>query len=152
LYHTLPFIDGYTWSTPEIIAGLRLKAVVDGNEILVTGNDPAVEEISAGKLLITWPLQSVMANMIFEIDECGITMRMDEKIPGDWFLDLTVDSLAKLPFEKIGKNQVDARFKEMDYSVTTEKGTFSQPGEGIVFRITPEDNLISINFSGNMNR
>lgn len=152
LYHTLPFIDGYTWSSPENIAGLRLKAVVDGNEILLAGNDPVVEETSAGKLLITWPLQSVKANLIFEMDECGITMKLEGKVPVDWFLDLTVDNQAKLPFEKIGKNQIDARFKEMDYSVTAEKGTFSQPGEGIVFRITPEDNLISINFSGNINR
>lgn len=152
LFYTLPFIDGYTWSSPENIAGLRLKAMVDGKEILLAGNDPVVEENSAGKLLISWPLQSVKANLIFEIDECGMTMKMEGKVPVDWFLDLTVDSQAKLPFEKIGKNQIDARFKEMDYSVTAEKGTFSQPGEGIVFRITPEDDLISLNFSGNINR
>jgi hypothetical protein len=147
LFFTLPFIDGYSWSSPENIAGLRLKAVVDGNEILLAGNDPVVEETSAGNLLITWPLQSVKANLIFEIDECGIAMKMEGKVPVDWFLDLTVDSQEKLPFEKIGKNHIDARFKELEYSVTAEKGTFTQPGEGIIFRISPEDNRITLRFS-----
>jgi len=149
LYHTLPFVDGFSWSSPENVAGLRLKAVVEGNEMLVMGNDPVVEETSDGKLLITWPLQSVKATMIFEIDEHGITMRMKEEIPVNWFLDLTADNQSTLPFERIGKKRIDSRFKEMDYSVTAVKGSFSQPGEGIVFRITPEDHSISINFSGN---
>lgn len=146
-YHTLPFVDGYNWSTPENRAGLRLKAVVDGNEILLSGSDPVIEESSDGKLLITWPLQTIKATMVFEIDEHGITMRMKEKASVKWFLDMTTGSQAELPFERIEKNRIDGRFKETGYSVIAVKGSFSQPGKEIIFRITPDNQRITIRFS-----
>ncbi|XHR96666.1 hypothetical protein ACFJIV_08410 [Mucilaginibacter sp. UC70_90] len=33
-------IDGYIWSKPDQIAGLRLKAMMNGKEILLAGKDP----------------------------------------------------------------------------------------------------------------
>jgi len=151
-FFTLPFIDGNTWSTSDKIAGLRLKAIVNGEEIFIEGKDPVVEKSVPGKLHISWPLKSIDGNFVLDIDEQGITMQMEKGNTVKWFLDLTASSSAELPFEIVDPGRVDCRFKEMEYSVSAAKGTFSQPGEGVIFRITPENNSIILDFSRNINR
>ncbi len=56
----------------------------------------------------------------------------------------TSANTAKLPFNEISDHQVNCSFKGMDYNVTTGKGVFSEPGNGIDFRITPEKNILSL--------
>ena len=58
-FFTLPFVDGYAWSTPGKIAGLRFKSIVDGKEVLMKGGNPAITDSIAGKLQISWPLESL---------------------------------------------------------------------------------------------
>jgi hypothetical protein len=129
-----------------------LKAIVNGEEILIEGKDPVVEKSESGKLHISWPLKSIDGNLVLDINEQGITMQMEKGNTLKWFLDLTASSGAELPFEIVDSGRVDCRFKEMEYSVSAAKGTFSQPGEGIIFRITPENNSIILDFSRNISR
>ncbi|MDD4192193.1 MAG: hypothetical protein PHI28_12735 [Mangrovibacterium sp.] len=39
VFFTLSFVDGHRWSAPAQIAGLRLKAVTNGKEVLAEGGD-----------------------------------------------------------------------------------------------------------------
>ena len=145
-FFTLPFVDGYIWSVADTIAGLRFKTIVNGKEVLMEGGDPIVSDSVEGKLHITWPLKSIPGTLVIDLNEKQITMKVEGGKSNNWFLDLTTADSVKLPFKKIIPSQVDCEFDGMKYSVKAEKGSFSKPDDGTVFRITPQDNNISLNF------
>ncbi len=146
-FFTLPIVDGYIWSTPEKIAGLRFKAVLDGKESLLEGGDPKVTNPAPGKLQITWPLKSIKGNLTMDIDEQQIAMKIEGNNSLNWFLDLTTSEKATLPFQKLIPSRIDCQFERMNYSITATKGFFSKPGNGAVFRITPEKNILILNLA-----
>lgn len=147
-FFTLPFIDGYRWSAKDKIAGLRFKAIVNGEEVLLEGGDPVMQDDVPGKLHISWPLKSFKGSLVIDIDEKQIKMQVTGERPINWFLDLSAASAASLPFKKISPSRIDCRFEEMDYPVVAAKGSFSEPGNGEIFRITPAMNTIVLNLTG----
>ena len=64
--------------------------------------------------------------------------------PLDWFLDLTTEETAKLPFEEITARQIRCRFKGATYGISLGPGRFSRPGRGIVFRMAPEKDRLTL--------
>ncbi|MGV8091429.1 MAG: hypothetical protein AB2L24_06120 [Mangrovibacterium sp.] len=147
-FFTLPFVDGHRWSSPGEIAGLRLKAVINGKEVLVEGEDPVVSSTAPGTLHISWPLKSFKGTLIMDLDERQIRMKMEGAGSENWFLDLTTDAGAGLPFQQTSASRVDCRFEGMNYRVTASKGFFSKPSGRVVFRITPRENTIVLNLTG----
>jgi hypothetical protein len=141
-FFTLPFVDGYIWSTPENIAGLRFKALLDGKEILLEGGNPIVTNPVPGKLHISWPLKSFDANLVIEMDERQIAIKTVGRDTEDWFLDLTSAEGKELPFNKINSTKVTSEFEGINYTVSAKAGTFSKPNDNIDFRISPEKNTI----------
>lgn len=137
-FFTLPIVDGYVWSTPDKIAGLRFKAVIGGKEALLEGGEPTVTSPTPGKLHISWPLKSVDGALVFDIDEQQIGIKMEGNSPTTWFLDLTASEKAALPFREIGPMRIGCQFEGMGYSIRALKGNFSNPGNGTVFRISPD--------------
>ncbi len=150
-FYTLPFVDGNIWSSPEKIAGLRFKAIVNGKEISIEGKDPIVSDSIPGKLHILWPLKTIDGVLIMDIDERGIAMQMKGKKPINWFLDLTTADNVNLPFKKYTSSRIDCQFKGLDYSITATKGSFSKPGDGVAFRMTPKKNTLMLNLSRSQN-
>ena len=150
-FYTLPFIDGYT-AAPDKIAGLQLKAVIDGKEISVVGKDPVVDGSEKGKLRISWPLQSFDGTLVIDLDEQKTGIKLESKNSENWFFDLAIADNAVSHIKAVLPQKIDCGFKGMNYSVTAIKGMFSTPGEGIIFRITPENNSVILDFSRNYNR
>lgn len=148
-FYTLPFVDGYNWSSADKIAGLWFKAIVDGTEKLIEGGNPVVTDSIQGKLIISWPVNMLDASLIIEFDEEETKIKMEGNKSITWFLDLTTDTRAELPFEKITPNKIECRFKGMDYNIFSSKGTISQVDEGNILRITPEENTIKLRFAQN---
>jgi hypothetical protein len=146
-FFTLPVVDGYLWSTPKKIAGLRFKAVVNGKESLLEGGDPTITNPTPGKLHISWPLKSVVGTLIIDVDEHQIEMRIEGNNSANWFLDLTTSDNAKLPFQKISSSRIDCQFEGMSYFIGAAKGSFEKPVEDIIFRIKPEKNTLRLNLS-----
>jgi hypothetical protein len=144
--YTLPFIDGYT-KTDDKIDGLRLKAVVNGKEIEVLGKDPVIDDSEKGKLRISWPLQSFEGTLAIKLEEQKMEIKLESKNSVDWFFDLGIADNAASHLTTIAPQKIDCQFKEMTYSVTAEKGSFSQPGNGIIFRISPDKNSLILDFS-----
>ncbi len=141
-FFTLPVVDGYLWSTAEKLAGLRLKARVDGKEILLQGGDPVITSPSDGLLHITWPLTSCPGVLVMDLFEEGlIVMDMEGAGRLKWFLDLTAKDNASLPFTKIAIERIDCRFKGLNYSLFAYQGFFTKE-DGVVFRITPKDDRV----------
>jgi hypothetical protein len=145
-FFTLPFVDGYIWSKPNELAGLRLKAIVDGKEIALQGGDPAFTRTGAATMHISWPLQNVQGNLEIDLSEKKLEMKLKSNQAVKWFLDLNTAAGIQLPFTSITANAVDCKFEGMGYSITAEKGSFSKPGAGPVLRIQPQSNSISLIF------
>jgi hypothetical protein len=142
-FFTLPVVDGYLWSTADKLAGLRLKARIDGKEILLQGGDPVITSPSPGLLHITWPLTSCPGTLVVDLfEESLIVMNMEGADSLKWFLDLTAKDNASLPFTKIASDRVDCKFKGLNYSLIAEQGSFSKTDNDIVFRITPKANTV----------
>ncbi|MES2275616.1 MAG: hypothetical protein V4592_06315 [Bacteroidota bacterium] len=146
-FFTLPVVDGYIWSNPRQLAGLKFKAIIDGQETLLDGGDPVVTSPAAGKLHITWPLKTG-GTLVMDLDERQIKMSIAGGKPVNWFLDLSVADKAKLPFVKINPGRVNCSFEGMDYAFVASKGSFAQADGNSVFTIHPERNVLILNLSG----
>ncbi|MEO7045361.1 MAG: hypothetical protein ABI091_08670, partial [Ferruginibacter sp.] len=146
-FFTLPFVDGYVWSSKEKIAGLRFKTIVNNKEILIKGGNPLIKSNAPGELRISWPLVSVKGTLIIDMNEREIKIKMAGNNSLKWFLDLSTAAGEKLPFKEISTNKIKCLFEKMDYSVTTKSGSFSQPSDSIALRITPAKNLLILNLT-----
>ena len=141
-FFTLPVVDGYLWSTPDNIAGLRFKAIKDGKEILLEGKDPVIDDLIPGKLHISWALTSFNGTVEMELDEQQIKISIDGDKSIDWYLELSAASNAKLPFEKIVSGRIEAKFEGMNYEIIAKQGSFSKPGNGSVLKMAPAMNAL----------
>jgi hypothetical protein len=137
-FFTLPVVDGYIWSAPGKTAGLRFKAMVGNQEVLLKGGDPSITSSTPGTLHISWPLTSIPGILLMDMNDSQITI----SLPGDksirWFLDLTTAADTSLPFTKINAHQIDCLFEGFPYSIVSLTGTFSRPNDSTVLRMTPE--------------
>ncbi len=142
-FFTLPVVDGYIWSKAQQLAGLKLKAFIDGKETLLEGGNPVVTSTAPGKLHIVWPLNADNGTLVIDLDERQIKMKLQHGKPVDWFWDLTVADKSKLPFTKVGMNQIDCNFEGMNYFLKATKGYFAGPAGDDVFKIYPgKDGLV----------
>ncbi len=146
-FFTLPFVDGYVWSKPSLIAGMRLKALVNGSENLVKGEDPIISDDTPGHLKILWPLKTIKGTLSIDLDERQAAFHLESPHPIDWYFDLTTSDSVHLPFKKILPDQVLCQFGATGYSVSTIDGSFSTPANGAVFRIKPKANTLTLRFS-----
>ena len=147
-FFTLPIVDGYIWSTENKLAGLRFNVKKDGIKYPMLGGDPVVNNQKKGKLHVSWPLDSGEGKLVMNIDEKNIEIKIEGDDSLEWFLDLTAAvNKEKLPFRNIEKNKVECEFQGTDYSIKALEGLFSALEEDVVFRITPENNKIKLNFS-----
>jgi hypothetical protein len=144
-FFALPFVDGYNWSSRERTAGLRFMVVSDKNEVSVEGLDPVITESFPGQLHISWPMKSFDGTFILDLDERQVVVKLEGNNSDKWFLDLTTVDDADLPFKIIANDRIGCRFRGMEYSVTAKKGTFSEPGNGVIYRMSPEDNVLILN-------
>ncbi len=143
-FYTLPFVEGNFWSGPEKMAGLSFKYQKEGKEYLLEGETPTITSPAPGKLQISWPLKSFSGKLVLEMNEKQMTIKVEGKLLQKWFLDLDVAENTRLPFQSIGQSAIGCQFEGMNYSVSAEKGHFSKPKGGAVFRIDPDGNAIVI--------
>ncbi len=142
-YHTLPVVDGFYWSSLETVAGLRLKAA-DGSEI--KGGGPTVDDKKEGELTVRWPIDSPKGEVLIKFTETSVSIFADVGVKEEWFLELSSDKKADLPFRKVEPKNVSCSFKDFTYSISATQGVFSiASGSGL--RITPQDNRIVLDFS-----
>ncbi len=145
-YYTLPFVDGFRWSSADQTAGLKLKAVVDGKEILPEGENIQVDDSSPGKLHVSWTLGSVRNSFIINMDEKQLAIKTEGSESLTWYLELIAAKDAPLPFKKIDKKRIDCSFLGMNYSISLAKGMFIKSENNLGFKIEPEQNELRLNF------
>lgn len=146
-FFTLPFVDSYLWSSGDQVAGLRLKALVNGKEVLLKGGNPTFARNGGSKVHISWPLTTVNGSLEMELSEKNITVRLVGNKTLDWYLDLSTASAVKLPFNKIDPQQVNCSFEGMNYRIKARKGTFSKQGSEASLRVKPQMNVMMLDLA-----
>ncbi len=63
-----------------------------------------------------------------------------------WFLELSSDKKAVLPFRKIDRKMLSCEFRNAPYSISAVHGVFANAPESDL-RIIPEDNRIVLDLS-----
>jgi len=146
-FFTLPFVDGFLWSTPQQLAGLRLKFMEDGKETALTGGDPVITSPQTGTLHIEWPLKSIEGSLLIDLNERKMKMALKSEKAADWFLDLETADNKKLPFINISRSKIDCNFEGFEYSVKTSVGTFTSSYSTPGFKAYPKHNKIRLKLS-----
>tara|TARA_R110002051_G_scaffold3799_9_gene20314 strand:+ start:16088 stop:17782 length:1695 start_codon:yes stop_codon:yes gene_type:complete len=146
LFFTLPIVDGYLWSSSKKLAGLRFYTLKNGQKVNLIGENPLVTNPTKGKLNIVWPIKNSNAKLIIDIDEKKIRIKMEGDASIKWFLDLDAVAVNELPFVNIEAHTITAEFEGKSYDVKAIKGSFSEPREEVIFRITPQEELIELEF------
>ena len=146
-FFTLPVVDGYLWSTPEELAGLKLYYMKDDKKVLVEGGTPKVVSKKEGELQIEWPLTSLKGDLLVTMNEKTMQIQLNSSEKMEWFLDLTAPKKDKLPFIDIAENKIVCEFLGENYSINALHGSFSTSSENSVFRFTPKENNMLIDFS-----
>jgi hypothetical protein len=142
-YLTLPFVDGFYWSSLETIAGLRVKSVGGGE---LKGGTPSVDDRTEGELVVRWPVDSSAGAIVITFNETCVSIAAEGRVKGNWFLELSSDEKATLPFDRIERKKVSCTFRDAPYAISAIQGVFSdEPGSGL--RIMPEDDRIVLDCS-----
>ena len=118
-----------------------------GKEVALEGKDPKFIKTGTSDMHISWPLTTVDGTFELDLGEKQVKMRLVSTKTINWFFDLNTAERVKLPFESINNKSVDCRFENMKYSINAEKGFFSKPGNGSVWRISPQLNTLIVNFA-----
>jgi hypothetical protein len=145
-FFTLPFVDGYVWSKPNRLAGLRLMARKEGKTALLQGYDPGFTARGDSVMHIQWPLRTVKGSFVIDLRENQMEITWTGQEAVDWFFELSAAEGAPLPFGSIRTHAVACRFEGKDYQVSAIEGMFLPTGNGSVFRIRPKNNKIVLNF------
>lgn len=139
-YYALPIVDGFSWSTKEDRAGLRIvKIGPDGKKASISLKDPNV--IEKAKEVLEVSAKDEEGNVFtitFHEDRFEIACKTKEK-DMRWMLELNTATSAKLPFQSIDSKQIKAVFRGFSYGLNCKKGSIQQ-GAGTndaVFQIVP---------------
>jgi len=142
-YETLPFVDGFRWSSKETVAGLRLKS---GAGLEIKGGTPTVDDSTEGELTIRWPTESPKGAILLTFNERSMSIRAEGRMKDTWYFELSSDTQADLPFDRIDRQKVSCTFKNIPYAVSAKQGTFTKEA-GSDLRIMPEAGRIVLDFS-----
>ncbi|GAB3327102.1 hypothetical protein GCM10027299_27190 [Larkinella ripae] len=147
-FFTLPVVDGYLWSEKQgLLAGLRFKNRVNGNQELLKGGDPVVTSPAPGKLHISWPLLSRKGVVALLIDERKVTISVEGDASASWYLEFDAAASKALPFKTIGKNRLDCEFEGMTYSVLASTGSFASANTKNHFTVLPANGVIELDLA-----
>jgi len=142
-YYTLPVVDGFRWSSLQSVAGLRLKSA---GGLEVKGGTPTVDDSTDGELVVRWPIHSPEGEIVITFNETSVSVSAEGGKIDNWFLELSFDKKANLPFRKIESKKLSCTYKNAPYAISAIRGVFTrEAGSGL--RIMPEDNRIVLDFS-----
>lgn len=147
-FYTLPVVDGYLWSTNDALAGMRLKAMDDGNEILLKGGTPMIRNPKKGTLEITWPLTNVQGALVITLSDDAMDMKLRGNNDLQWFFELEVPKVDVLPFAEIGEDVLTGIFDGYRYTLPASRGGFAKVVDrGGILRMLPHRHRIHLDMA-----
>jgi hypothetical protein len=145
-YYTLPVVDGFVWSSKELVAGLRLKVLKNGKTGVMQGGDPVVDDSIEEQLTVKWPVTNPDGELTLVFDEKSISVSLENKSKEKWLLELIYDGNKEIPTINIKRKELKYKFRGFDYSVSLKSGSFEK-GAGSSMRIMPDRNSIVLQLS-----
>lgn len=146
-FYTLPVVDGYLWSDDESLAGIRLKALVDGEEVLLKGGAPKITSRKRGRLDVSWPLTNVSGRLEMTFAEDRFTVGVKGNSNLHWYLDLEAPKYRQVPFTEVLGNVIRAQFEGHRYELRARRGTFAAGKDEEILRIVPRGNRIELDMA-----
>lgn len=148
-YKALPFVDGFTWSSLDQLAGLRIMMKDEqGNSIELKSDTPTVKSIPPGALSVQFKLIPIGYCSI-KCEESKLVLSCEGLAGINWWLEFSVAPEASLPFSKIDAASIQAIFKGFKYKVGCEAGTIEgnldKTLQPFVYRIHPKVNSVILN-------
>ena len=115
-YDTLPVMDGFHWSKPGDIAGIR--GVLKGTEPMRTKGVPEVKEAGTESLLVTCEL-AAGGSLRFRCDPAKLAIELSgEAARSDWGLELGWAKDKQIPVSHVGKHAIRYRHQDFDYALS----------------------------------
>lgn len=139
VFMTMPFVDGYMWSSSASWAGLRLVEILsDGSSREIKPGRPEIEE--RGSELVA-SCHAKEGNLKITCKEKRLEVSYS-KNQAKWALELTIAPNKTVPFTDISAKSVRGELKGQPYEVNALRGNFER-GEGTrILRIYPENGMV----------
>lgn len=139
-YYTMPFVDGYLWSTEDKLAALRFVEILpDGTSRPIKTGKPVVTE-NVNDLLVECNSQEGPIKIICK--EKTLEVKMNSHLR--WALELTIAQGKKLPFKQVESKRIKASFDKSDYMINAIYGVFVDGKD--MLRIEPEGDNVLLDF------
>ncbi|WP_321290567.1 hypothetical protein [uncultured Sunxiuqinia sp.] len=148
IYFTLPFVDGYCWSSAETTAGLWFKAEKNRQEILLNGEKLTATEAEDGTLIVVWKLDDELGTFSIHFDENSMRIDFEGDDDINWYLALNTAENRELPFSSVNGKKVELEFENIDYEIIAEKGKLLISEKYNILQILPDRNSMVLNLSG----
>jgi hypothetical protein len=145
-FFTLPVVDGYLWSKPGQLAGLRLKALVNGQEMVLKGKDPVFTNSGTTSVHVSWPLEQG-GSLEMELGEKTVSVKLNGNPSLDWYFDLDVANGTQTPFTTVKAKQLECSFENFHYRVQALRGLFVKPATGAALRWQPQNNALLLHLA-----
>jgi hypothetical protein len=117
IYDTLPVMDGFLWSSPEELAGIRpILCGDDGTEVALIGNDPSVTQVDAETIQIHWPL-AVGGVLDINCSTQTLSFVLPDQPTGVLGLKFTFWSEAPIPSISVQDEVVSYTYNQHSYSL-----------------------------------
>ncbi len=133
-YDTLPVMDGFHWSKPGDLAGIRgMISSAGGIQPLLTKGVPEVKEIVPDSLLVSCDLASGgKFQMRCDPQQLAIGMTGPSS-PEDWMLDLRWAEGRDIPLDSVTTNSIRFRHHGFGYALSCGNGEVSRvPGKNVI--------------------
>jgi hypothetical protein len=155
-YDTLPVMDGFHWSKPRDIAGIRGVLPSSGeSQPLLTKGVPVVKEIGTESLAFTCDLASGGVLQV-RCDPARLAVGVSgEAAPAGWALEMAWAEGKEPPLAGIGKNVINYRHQGFGYTLpcgTSEvsrvegknKIRIKEAGGAVIFSFDPDKSSSSL--------
>ena len=143
VYMTCPIIDGFLWSAPKDLAGIRIYTM-DAN------NHP--KEVIMEKMLVKVLGEKATEIICKSASGKEYTFTMNEKLieiksnnGNQWVMRLNVAKNKTFPLNLSNKRMLKGQMKNINYGIICRKGIMEKEGNGILF--IPEKKKITIDCS-----
>jgi hypothetical protein len=143
-FFTLPVVDGYLWSDKNLLAGLRLKGIVDGRVVNLKGGIPVVSDKVKDQITIEWPLENVSGTVRIQLTEKEIAISIKRNKSLKWFFDFTAAEGKDLPFKAVLRHSLKAESMGVRYDIKSTSGYFEKNNKG--FRLYPIRDSATLDF------
>jgi hypothetical protein len=146
-YDTLPVMDGFHWSKPGNVAGIRGIIHSSGDrQTLTTTGVPAVKETSSDSLVITCDLASG-GELQVRCDPARLALELTgASAPADWALELAWAEGEEAPVTGVGQHAIDYRHAGFSYSLSCGTSEISRAGTANKILIKEADGSVIFSF------